>query len=296
MLELNVKVSKYDLGLFMYQYRRTLHGLLVTHIDDFLWGGSHVLVENVIKPLHKIFKIGSVCKKAFQYLGLDSSIAISRSNYEDFIESLKLYGKKDKNDLLNETEIHSLHDLIGQFNWLAIQARTAILFECCHLLEKIKIPTIDDAKRANKLDNKMKGEEMVVTLKKEDILADSKLIVFCDASFAKMAGGDSQGGYINLWSDALRNNMNPIAWQSHRIKRILNSTLAAEAMALIETSGKAFWIRCIINEILPTIAIPVICITDSKTLYHAVKSSKQIADKRLSTDLAMIKKNVKIRR
>ena len=38
----------------MYQYRGTLHGLLVTHVDDFLWGGSHVFVENVFKPLHKI--------------------------------------------------------------------------------------------------------------------------------------------------------------------------------------------------------------------------------------------------
>ena len=37
------------------------------------------------------------------------------------------------------------------------------------------------------------------------------------------------------------------------------------------------------------LAILVICLTDSKTLYHAVKSSKQIADKRLRTDLATIK-------
>ena len=35
-LKLNVKVSKYDPGLFMYQYRGTLHGLLVTNVDDFL--------------------------------------------------------------------------------------------------------------------------------------------------------------------------------------------------------------------------------------------------------------------
>ena len=68
---MSVKVSKYDPGLFMYQYRGTLHRLLVTHVDDFLWGGSHVFVENVIKPLQKIFEIGSVNKKAFQYLCLD---------------------------------------------------------------------------------------------------------------------------------------------------------------------------------------------------------------------------------
>ena len=70
---------------------------------------------------------------------------------------------------------------------------------------------------------------------------------------------------------------------------MLNSTLAAEAIALIEAPGKTFWVWCIINEIFPTTAIPVICLADEKTLYDAVKSSKQIADEKLSTDSAMIK-------
>ena len=104
-----MKISKYDPGLFMYQYRGTLHGLLVSHVDDFLWGESHVFVETVIQSLHKIFEIGSVNKKAFRYLGLDleegdSNIVISQSSYVDSMESLKLDGKKDKNDLLNETD------------------------------------------------------------------------------------------------------------------------------------------------------------------------------------------------
>ena len=63
MLKLNVKVSKYDLDLLMYQYRRTLYGLPVAHVDDFLWAGSQVFVENVINPLHKTFKTGSVNKR-----------------------------------------------------------------------------------------------------------------------------------------------------------------------------------------------------------------------------------------
>ena len=159
----------------MYQYRGTLHGLLVTQVDDFLRGGSHVFVENVIKLLHKIFEIVPVNKKSFQYLGSDleegdSSIVISQSNYVDSIESLKVDGKKGNNDLLNETEIHNLRALIGQFNWLATQTRPDILFECCNLLGKIKSPTIDDAKRANKLVDKMKNEEIVVTLNKSSRL------------------------------------------------------------------------------------------------------------------------------
>ena len=116
--------------------------------------------------MHKIFGIGSINKKTFQYLGLDlegdSSIVISQSNYADFIE--KLDGKKDKNNLLNETEIHSLRAFIGQFIWLATQTRSDILFECYDLPGKIKSSTIDDAKRASKLVDKMKSEEVVVTL------------------------------------------------------------------------------------------------------------------------------------
>ena len=34
--------------------------------------------------------------------------------------------------------------------------------------------------------NKIKSEQIVVTLKKEDNLADSKLLVFCSASFENM--------------------------------------------------------------------------------------------------------------
>ena len=114
-------------------------------------------------------------------------------------------GRKRKMIYLTK-QIHNLRALIGQFNWLATQTRPDILFECCDLLGKIKSPTIDDAKRANKLVNKIKSEEILVTLKKEDNPADSDLLVFCDASFANTLGGSSQGGYIIFWSDAFGNN------------------------------------------------------------------------------------------
>ena len=86
---------------------------------------------------------------------------------------MRVDGKKDKIEFFNATEIHSLPALVGQFNWLATQTRPDILFECCDLLGEIKCPTIDNAKRANKLVNQMKSEEIVATLKKEGNIADS---------------------------------------------------------------------------------------------------------------------------
>ena len=112
-------------------------------------------------------------------------------------------------------------------------------------------------------------------LKKEDNLADSEVLVLCDASFANMTVGGSQGRYIFFWFDAFKNNINPIAWQSHRIRGIVNSTLAADAMAIIEASEKAFWIRCIIIEIFPNIVIPVIFLQNTASCCKVIKANSR---------------------
>ena len=91
--KLKVTVSKYDAGLFFYHIKGDLHGILVTHVDDFLWGGSHKFVENVIKTLHNVFIVGTVNKYAFKYLGLnlkekESSIDISQKEYIEQIQPM----------------------------------------------------------------------------------------------------------------------------------------------------------------------------------------------------------------
>ena len=70
----------------------------------------------------------------------------------------------------------------------------------------------------------------------EERRQSSKLLVFCDASFANMTVGGSQGGYIVFWFDAFENSINLIAWRSYRTKGIVNTALAEEALGLIEAS------------------------------------------------------------
>ena len=295
--KLKVTVSKYDAGLFFYHIKGDLHGILVTHVDDFLWGGSHKFVENVIKTLHNVFIVGTVNKYAFKYLGLnlkekESSIDISQKEYIEQIQPMTYEKSKTKHDKLDQIEVRNLRTLIGQLNWIATQTRPDLLYECCDLLGKIKYATIEDAKRANKVLKKLKEENISVKVNTIESFVDTKLLVFHDASFANMAGSGSQGGYVIFLSDVFANKVTPIAWQSHRLKRVVNSTIGAETMALIEASGKAYWLRCMISEIVPSFSVPIHCFTDSKTLYHAIKSTKQITDKRLSIDLAMIKEKL----
>ena len=94
-------------------------------------------------------------------------------------------------------------------------------------------------------------------------------------------------------SDPLCQSVSLLAWQSRKVKRIVNSTLAAEALQMVDAAGKAYWLRCLLEEIIPTkIHVPIHCITDSKILCDAVHSTKQVLDNRLRIDLAMLKEMV----
>ena len=67
------------------------------------------------------------------------------------------------------------------------------------------------------------------------------LVAFSDASFGNMPRHGSQGGFVLLVADrAVASQPAPAAvveWRSHRLKRVVKSTLAAEAAALCEAQG-----------------------------------------------------------
>ena len=154
--------------------------------------------------------------------------------------------------------MRNLRTLTGQLNWIVTQTRPDLLYECCDLLGKIKYATIEDAKRANKVLKKLQEENISVKVNTIESFVDTKFLVFHDASFANMARSGSQGGYVIFLSDIFANKVTPIAWQSHRLKRVVNSTIGVETMALIEASGKAYCLQCMISEIVPSFSVPIV--------------------------------------
>ena len=72
------------------------------------------------------------------------------------------------------------------------------------------------------------------------------------------------------------------SWKSYRLKRRTVNTLSSETQALVRGLGSVHWYRVLILEAKgPTMSarqwqdevakVPFICITDSKSLYDAVK-------------------------
>ena len=56
---------------FFWHFKNELQGLLITHVDDFCWGGTKYFKQIVIEPLQKVFSVGTENGKIFKYLRLD---------------------------------------------------------------------------------------------------------------------------------------------------------------------------------------------------------------------------------
>ena len=79
---------------------------MTIHVDDFCWVGTSTFVNDVIAPLHKTFKIGTVHNTAFEYLGLelkhdDNIIIMSQNSYIEKIRNIPVDKRKAKTAPLN---------------------------------------------------------------------------------------------------------------------------------------------------------------------------------------------------
>ena len=68
--DLGGRKSLYDKALILWHDDdRQLCGILVTHVDDFIYCGTKKWIESVIENLLKIFKISKLEKGSFKYTG-----------------------------------------------------------------------------------------------------------------------------------------------------------------------------------------------------------------------------------
>ena len=86
----------------------------------------------------------------------------------------------------------------------------------------------------------------------------------------------------------------PLTWQSKKIKQIVRSTIASEALRLQEAIEHATFLRSLIEEILllPLKSIPTDAIIANKSVVEAIHSTKVVNDKRLNTDISTIKQSL----
>ena len=136
--------------------------------------------------------------------------------------------------------------------------------------------------------HKLKNYPVKVYFPKLEGINCCKLECFSDASFANLPGSGSQGGFIIFLVDD-RGNKCPVLWQSRKIRRVVKSTLAAEALALVECAETAIYLQEIISQLSGCDGLPICCHVDNRSLVETLSSGKSVDDKRLRIDLAILK-------
>ena len=81
-------------------------------------------------------------------------------------------------------------------------------------------------------------------------LDDLKLILYTDASYANLSDRVSSAGGHIIFLMGINGKCCPILWSFEKIKRVVKSTLAAEALSLVEGLDACYFIRIILSYII----------------------------------------------
>ena len=300
MLGTGGKVSQVDPAVFYWLDENCkVKGVLACHVDDFLWAGTQQFVTNVIPGLKSAFHVGREEHDNFCYVGMDivtvnGVIEMHQHSYIENMQPIHMEPARaiQRDSLLSETEKEQLRSKIGQILWVAKQTRPDVMFDACILASILKSATVQSIHDANKVIRKLKADK--VTLKFQ-LLGNNdalNLTVFSDASLGNLPDGGTQGGtLITLTGD--NGKFSPLCWQSRRIRRVVRSTLAGETLAMSDGIDNAIFLATLFSELTTGTAElnapALICVTDNHSLYDALKSTKQVTEKRLRLDISGIK-------
>ena len=294
-LKIGLTKSSYDDAMFYYKPSKDkpCEGIIVIHVDDFLYGGS-TQFEKKIEEIRQEFVVGSESDAPFKYVGLNvnknnTSIIVDQSSYIERIEEINITNRNNKSRPLEINEQREYRGICGQLNWVASQTRPDLSFEVCRLSTSLNGATINDLMQANKAARKCKQRS--VSIKFPPLQKPLHLVAFCDASYANLKDGSSQGGII-VFLKGKKGKISPLSWASRKIKRVCRSTLTAETMALLEVSETCYWLSHIIKELIDDSLETTEIFTDNKSLYEAAHSTTSVEEKRLRVDIAAIRQSV----
>ena len=298
---LGAKTSRSDRSVFIWedQSRSSPCGILIVHVDDFLYGGNRHFLQEIIPQIRSVFRVGTEEEDCFKYLGLHVSETTQgvRISLEEYISSMKEMNTGelglDKKRVLESGENSELKRLIGQINWVSTQSRPDISFENCMLGGRVAKAIVADVHQANKVVRKIRGQTLDLMFPNDLELSSVGLVCFCDASLANLQDKGSQGGFLIFLVDGA-GAFSLLCWQSKRIKRVVNSSLSAECLEAVDAAETCLLISDRLEEMLcrPSGSIKITLVTDNRSLVDAVHRSTSVENRRLQIDISMLREMV----
>ena len=292
--------SKCDPALFYYKKKSKLCGILVSHIDDFLHSGNDIFDSEIMDKLRRRFVAGKLADSDFSYVGfriqqdaqgivLDQTKYVSEMNFGTLTPERMTMKKSE----LSDKEYTLFRSIVGSMNWLAHGTRPDILFDLIDLSMKFNKANVEDLCRAMKIMKKLVDIASFVRYPALDSdMSKWKIITFTDAALHNLADGHSStAGRVIFLGDTF-DKCCTLSWKSNKIKRVVRSTLAAEALSLQEGIEESLYLQQLLVELLD-VKVPISAYIDNKSTLDAVNSTKLVDDKRLIVDIAAIQEELR---
>ena len=100
LLQLNGKMSEYDNALFFwYDSGGEFEGIMVLHVDDFVFCGTKEWEKRVVQTICTTFKISTHYQGSFKYIGLNVSqvkdeVMVNQNHYTESLTEIKLSAER----------------------------------------------------------------------------------------------------------------------------------------------------------------------------------------------------------
>eukprot|EP00435_Cladocopium_sp_Y103_P060490 s2072_g22.t1 len=297
-----------------------LCGICGVHVDDCATGGAGKQYEQAMVQLKQKFEFrkwrfldGDFCGARYTQDPVTFEISMSQSKFASGIRPLHMSRSRcqDKTALLSDQEVSCLRAINGSLNWLSSQSRPDLAAQVSFSQQSFSHPNVGDALAANNAIRRARQHADLCIVYRSIPLSEIAVVCHSDAAYANTKGGATQGGYIIGFSHKDLEvgetcSWTPAYWKSHRLPRVVNSTLSAEAQSMSTASSMCEWISLVLADVQfgPCCAQslweaphrpPCMLVTDCKSLFDHLKSpsAPSLDDRRTSIDIIIIREGVR---
>lgn len=306
LVEYGCKSLRLDPSVYVYHHHGELCGFCVVHVDDFLLGGNDNFHNAVVSKLCKDFRLSSKKSQNFKYIGWDinqdaESIEIDQIGYQTGIMPIETSQARinQANHELNDLEKKSYQQLLGKLQWITSQSRPDMRFAVLECSLRASKPKVSDIIAINKVVKKLKKTELKITIMMPSCsVEDLQILAFSDAALSNLPDRTSSTrSYVIFVKSGFK--LAPITWCSKKIERVAKTIIYAEGIALGKCLDEAINLRETMLDALnlgekENVAdlLPIVGVTDSKSLWENIKSSSLASDLKLRREVSAIKEQI----